>query len=734
MNLRCRATRLLQAAMVVALIAPIGAVATDLASAGPSAAAVPGPQSIPSDLWDAPTPAGVAGSYIWIEGAPGDTVVGDRDLLLPGVFSAGQPPGVPGPYAGLVVARSSGPSFWTGEFWGTDASTQPGVGYYPNAVSLADRVDGVAGFGWWDALAGAHQPCATVTGWFAIDKIVHSGTTVTDLDLRFEQSCNGGPAIHGKVHLDSNQGPVDPIPSGLWDVTPPSVSGNYTFIDGTPGDPVSGGVDVVLQDPLHPGIPADYQGEIAAIIGSGVDQDFWVAEFQKVGGQTVLRRGYYPNLPLATVMNPPAGLRVTHIANGQKACDPGTTTGWFAIDHIGRIDGQITRLDLRFEQTCNGNPPLHGRIHLDAGGLDEGSPVGAFESAVPVTGGVKVDGWALDPETVSAISVDVLVDGVVKTSLTASDDRPDVGTANPLYGNGHGFSANVAVPTGTHQVCVTARNTGVGSDATLGCKTVKVGAGSPFGSFDAAFAGPTSVNVSGWAIDPDTSLPIPVHVYVDAAGSAFTADGFRPDVEGAIPGYGAAHGFSGKVTTTPGTHNVCAYAINTGAGSNVALGCKTVTVLSGSPIGSLDAVSLVPGVGFNVGGWALDPDTGTSIPVHVYVDGTGVALTASGNRPDIGAVFPGYGSAHGFSATVPAGPGQHTVCAYGINTGAGANVSLGCRVVSMPTGSPIGSLDVMFGGKGTVSAGGWTADPDTAAPIAVHLYVCLLYTSPSPRD
>ena len=281
----------------------------------------------------------------------------------------------------------------------------------------------------------------------------------------------------------------------------------------------------------------------------------------------------------------------------------------------------------------------------------------------------------------------------------------------------------MAVPTGTHQVCVTARNTGVGSDATLGCKTVKVGAGSPFGSFDAAFAGPTSVNVSGWAIDPDTSLPIPVHVYIDAAGSAFTADGFRPDVEGAIPGYGAAHGFSGKVTTTPGTHNVCAYAINTGAGSNVALGCKTVTVLSGSPIGSLDAVSLVPGVGFNVGGWALDPDTGTSIPVHVYVDGTGVALTASGNRPDIGAVFPGYGSAHGFSATVPAGPGQHTVCAYGINTGAGANVSLGCRVVSMPTGSPIGSLDVMFGGKGTVSAGGWTADPDTAAPIAVHLYV-----------
>jgi hypothetical protein len=252
--------------------------------------------------------------------------------------------------------------------------------------------------------------------------------------------------------------------------------------------------------------------------------------------------------------------------------------------------------------------------------------------------------------------------------------------------------------------------------------------GSPFGSFDMASAGPGSVNVSGWAIDPDTSSPIPVHVYVDSAGTALTANGSRPDVESAVPGFGAAHGFSAKISAPPGTHNVCAYAINTGAGSTTVLGCRVVTVPSGPPIGSLDVVSASPGW-VSAAGWALDPDTAASIPVHVYVDGVGVAVTADGSRPDIAGVFPGYGAAHGFGAGVAASPGAHTVCAFGIDASGSGNSLLGCRVVTVPGGSPFGSLDVVVGGSGQVTAAGWAIDPDTSASIPVHVYIGLAGTA-----
>ena len=86
-----------------------------------------------------------------------------------------------------------------------------------------------------------------------------------------------------------------------------------------------------------------------------------------------------------------------------------------------------------------------------------------------------------------------------------------------------------------------------------------------------------------------------------------------------------------------------------------------------------------------VSGWALDPDTAASIPVHVYLDGTLTAGTASLARSDIAAAYPGYGAAHGYSVTVSGAPGTHTLCVYGIEiAGTGANSLRGCRVVTIP--------------------------------------------------
>jgi len=107
--------------------------------------------------------------------------------------------------------------------------------------------------------------------------------------------------------------------------------------------------------------------------------------------------------------------------------------------------------------------------------------------------------------------------------------------------------------------------------------------GLPFGHFDLAVANPdgTSVTVAGWAIDPDTTASIPVHVYVDDRGYAVTANHKRPDVAEVFPLYKSSpHGFHASVPATPGVHQVCAYAINVaGTGWNRLLGCTSVTVV-----------------------------------------------------------------------------------------------------------------------------------------------------------
>ncbi len=212
--------------------------------------------------------------------------------------------------------------------------------------------------------------------------------------------------------------------------------------------------------------------------------------------------------------------------------------------------------------------------------------------------------------------------------------------------------------------------------------------GNPFGSIDAVTTGPSKVTAAGWAIDPDTSSPIMVQMYVDGLANAVTwADQPRSDVGVAFPAAGPNHGYSLTMASTPGRHTVCLYAINAGPGFSRQLGCRVVTVLSSDPFGSIDAVT----TGFNAGsrwvtasGWAIDPDTSSPILVQMYIDSRANTVTWAGQpRPDVGAVFPAAGPNHGYSLTMATTPGSHTVCLYAINTGPGTSRPLGCRAVNV---------------------------------------------------
>ncbi|MDR7185307.1 hypothetical protein J2X85_002341 [Microbacterium trichothecenolyticum] len=378
------------------------------------------------------------------------------------------------------------------------------------------------------------------------------------------------------------------------------------------------------------------------------------------------------------------------------------------------------------------------------------SPFGNVELIRALPGEFEVAGWAADLDTKEPISVHVYV-GSVGVAVNADQERPDVGAAYPAVGSRHGFGVRIPAPgAGLFDVCVYGINAGGGSNVMMRCQTVTAMSGSPTGALESVRPVDGGVEVSGWAIDPDTVAPATVHVYVDSVGTALAADKERADLATRFPAYGTKHGFATKLTAAPGSHTVCAYGINVAAGGNVQLGCQTVVVpgsagqipeLGRAPIGVFEALTL-SGSTAVASGWAIDPDTASSIKVHIYVGGTGVEYTADAARADVARIYPAYGERHGFVQQLNLPPGKSEVCAYAINTGSGGHTFLGCRSAEVAVQiadlgrAPIGVFEGLTVSGSTAVASGWAIDPDTTSSIKVHIYVAgkgVEYTADAPR-
>lgn len=119
-------------------------------------------------------------------------------------------------------------------------------------------------------------------------------------------------------------------------------------------------------------------------------------------------------------------------------------------------------------------------------------PVGAFEAISSTELGAVVSGWALDPNTPSAVQVTLTVDGQVPAvlgSFRASAGRADVAAAHPAHGPNHGFSERLALSPGDHEICLTVVNVGLGKDQRLGCKRVHVAEVGPTGAVGSVVPG-----------------------------------------------------------------------------------------------------------------------------------------------------------------------------------------------------------------------------------------------------
>ncbi len=228
----------------------------------------------------------------------------------------------------------------------------------------------------------------------------------------------------------------------------------------------------------------------------------------------------------------------------------------------------------------------------------------------------------------------------------------------------------------------------------------------PRGHFDGVGSpSPGAISVRGWATDPNVrTRSLSIHVYVGGqAGSGAAgydvgaARTYRPDVGAAFPGDGNYHGFDTTITTNQtGTQQVCAYAINAGPGSNVLLGCKTVTITAPLPPFASVASAIVK-QGQNPG----DPTSWLMVGGQRYwIPDGGIFNCLRGS----GVPGPYYLSNTDLDAR-PDQSGQHAACGAG--------------------NDPRGSFDVAESrAAGWISLRGWATDPNVRTrSLNIHVYV-----------
>ncbi|HEX3336988.1 MAG TPA: hypothetical protein VHS54_11050, partial [Jatrophihabitans sp.] len=238
-------------------------------------------------------------------------------------------------------------------------------------------------------------------------------------------------------------------------------------------------------------------------------------------------------------------------------------------------------------------------------------------SLAPLTAtstGLKLAGWAYDPDTSAAISARVYLDGRAVKTLTAN------GTGTTY--NGHNFATALTAKSGNHTVCAVGLNVVYGTaNSKSACQTITL-ALEPIGKFESLkrASGSTNLAVLGWALDPDTTSPLTIAVTIDgAAYPSFKASVTRTDVAAAYPWSGAAHGISAVLQADDGEHTVCLWAVNVGGGSgNTSLGCKLIFAVHPVAPSAPQKVTAIAGYGGATVTWTAPASDGGA-PWTTYV-------------------------------------------------------------------------------------------------------------------
>ncbi|MEE9416779.1 MAG: hypothetical protein V3V01_15960, partial [Acidimicrobiales bacterium] len=244
-------------------------------------------------------------------------------------------------------------------------------------------------------------------------------------------------------------------------------------------------------------------------------------------------------------------------------------------------------------------------------------------------------------------------------------------------------------------------------------------AGDPQGSMTIAHIVPGGVRIAGWVLDTASKR---VRLSVGSRTVSVRANKNAADLGEIEPSGPPVRWFVGTVKSPNGPQIVCAAVKDSGSFRSV--GCRQIVIPSHLPFGAVESAHAGAGE-VRVIGWAIDRDIAGPVKLKIYVDGKRVRRARAGKRRrDIGRLYPGFGNHHGFDLKVPADPGAHEVCVYAVNRkGSKARTLLGFVNITVATGSPFGSLDLVSQVLGGVLVKGWAIDPDVDGPAKVKVLV-----------
>lgn len=140
----------------------------------------------------------------------------------------------------------------------------------------------------------------------------------------------------------------------------------------------------------------------------------------------------------------------------------------------GRFSGSIA-LPAGSHVVCatSVDPAPGFRPRLGCGTVDApGTPVGQLDGAAGSFPSVRVEGWAIDPQTAEPVKVQIRRNGVLITTVRADEHRDDLGDVAHHYGTEHGFRADIPTEPGKNRLCVRIIGVGAGGDRDAGCVDV----------------------------------------------------------------------------------------------------------------------------------------------------------------------------------------------------------------------------------------------------------------------
>jgi uncharacterized repeat protein (TIGR01451 family) len=247
---------------------------------------------------------------------------------------------------------------WTGFFQAMNTLPDLRPGYYGNLFGFPNHNPAVGGLSW----SGEGRACNDASGWFVIDSVTYSGSTLNSIELRFEQHCEfRSPALRGMIRWSASDTrhpppPQNPAPSGLWDAdagaTP--ATGNYLYLQSDAGDFVGRGQSYLLTADT-----ADFETRsVGSVLNFAAYGDaHWGGAIGPMVPLSQLQVGYYGNVTERDIAK-----GILDWGGDGRAC--ARITGWFVVDVVSFEANVLKALDLRFEQHCEGAAPaLHGKIH-----------------------------------------------------------------------------------------------------------------------------------------------------------------------------------------------------------------------------------------------------------------------------------------------------------------------------------------------------------------------------------